>query len=321
MTSTTALSIVPPKAITQSADAFALLDEYLAVLDEQVAAGAISAATRDTYASGIAKFVDFAVSRHAITGDIIMAWVALLRQAAYKPATVNTWLSGVRSFFRWAESEQRVAYNPAKGVKGSRRASSKRRHKRDRLTDSEVLRVLAQPGESDAGTRDRAYLALRAYTGARDIELHRADLADFTTRGNRAILNVHGKGHAEADDFVVLVPEAESALRDWLVIRGDKPGPLFTSLSNRSRSGRLSLRAIRWLVKKYYAAAGVTGDNKTSHSLRHSAITNAIEHGAPIQKAQSMARHEDVSTTAIYFHETDRIEHPAEEYIRYENSQ
>lgn len=31
-----------------------------------------------------------------------------------------------------------------------------------------------------------------------------------------------------------------------------------------------------------------------------------------------MARHEDVSTTAIYFHEEDRLSQPAEAYIRYE---
>mgnify|MGYP001594548589 CR=1 FL=1 len=55
----------------------------------------------------------------------------------------------------------------------------------------------------------------------------------------------------------------------------------------------------------------------TPHSLRHTAITKAVKRGAPVQKGQAMARHANISTTMIYYHETDRVENPAEEYIQY----
>jgi len=96
-------------------------------------------------------------------------------------------------------------------------------------------------------------------------------------------------------------------------------GALFTSLSNRGRDERLSLRAIRGIVKAAYKAAGVVGKNKTTHSLRHTAITTAVKRGAPVQKVQAMARHANISTTMIYYHETDRVENPAEEFIQYTN--
>jgi len=63
----------------------------------------------------------------------------------------------------------------------------------------------------------------------------------------------------------------------------------------------------------------VRGKGKTTHSLRHTAITSAVKHDALIEKTRSMAHHSSIDTTLIYYHEADRIENPAEEYIRYEN--
>ena len=178
--------------------------------------------------------------------------------------------------------------------------------------------MLALPDpKTHTGARNLAILALMAYTGARTVEVHRADLADLRTEKGRLILDVTGKGHTEADSVVVLAnPRVEAALHDWLSMRGDKPGPLFTSLSDRSNGERLSLRALRGIVKDYFRLAGVIG-NKTTHSLRHTAISKAILRGAPVQKVQSMARHKSVDTTMIYFHEVDRLENPAEAFIDY----
>ncbi len=46
----------------------------------------------------------------------------------------------------------------------------------------------------------------------------------------------------------------------------------------------MTTRGIRGMVKKRYMQASIVGGNKTTHSLRHSAITNAIRRGAvPLQ--------------------------------------
>lgn len=133
------------------------------------------------------------------------------------------------------------------------------------------------------------------------------------------VLRVQGKGHIESDDLIVIAHrEAQTALYEWLSERGQTAGALFTSLSHRSRDERLSRSYIRRLVKSYYRAAGVVGDNKRTHSLRHTAATNAIQHGASLQQTQAMLRHANLATTMIYFHETQRIENPAEQFIEYE---
>ena len=62
--------------------------------------------------------------------------------------------------------------------------------------------------------------------------------------------------------------------------------------------------------------AGLTG-NKTTHSLRHTAIANTIRHNAPIQKVKGMSRHSSLDTLMIYYHEVDRLTEPAEKFISY----
>jgi integrase/recombinase XerD len=265
------------------------------------------------------KFLAWAREGGTVTDDTIRGWKAVLLTEGRKPATVNTWLAGVRAFFTWAVAARRLAYNPAAGVKGAGRKGTSQSHKRDTLTDDEVRRVLAAPDfKTTQGKRDRAILSTMAYTAARTSDLNRADLDDLRTEAGRLVLHVTGKGRAEADELIVIAhPEAAAAMHDWLSARGEMPGPLFTSFSNNNQHGRLSLPAYRAMWQVVKRAAGVRGRTKTLHSLRHTAITNAIRHGAPIQKAQAMARHANIQTTMIYYHEQDRLDSPAEDYIKY----
>jgi len=53
----------------------------------------------------------------------------------------------------------------------------------------------------------------------------------------------------------------------------------------------------------------------TPHSLRHSAATIAIEHGAPLHQVQDMLRHADIQTTMLYTHNKERITNAAEHRI------
>ena len=251
-----------------------------------------------------------------VTPVDVREWRDELREG-YAVQTVNLRLSAVRRFYAWLIEEGAPILNPAANVRGASRRGKSRRHKRDELSASEVLAVLDTCDESELGKRDRGILAVMAYCALRTIEVQRAELGDLATRDGRSVLWVHGKGRAEADDFVVLPPAADEALRAWLVERGSDKGPLFRSLSRQNPGDRLSSRAIRGMVKDRFHRAGIVNGGKTTHSLRHSAISNAIRNGATPLQVQAIPRHQSFDTTLNYYHEISRTEKPAEDLIDY----
>lgn len=317
-----ALTVAPPAKLQGQADVYALLDRWLDYLKAQVAAGTLSNDTRATYERGAGRFIDWCFNKNlrAVSNTVILDWLADLR-AGYSIGSANTWLSGVRAFFAWAVGAGALTHNPCSGIKGLSRRNAWGHHKRDALTNAEMKRLLKHfTGATPADKRNRALVALMAYNALRSVEIHRANVEHLKTVSGKLVLMVHGKGQVEASDLVVLAhPAAIEAVHDWLAELKRDTGPLFVSLSDRSPGARLSLSAIRWIVKAAYAECGIVGKDKTTHSLRHSAITNAIRNQAPIQKVQTMARHADISTTMIYFHETDRVEHPAEDFVSYDS--
>jgi len=277
-----------------------------------------SEATLESYRRGLCRFSKY-LAENGITNPTPadISEFRVYELATYSAQTVNLTLSAVRSFYRYLVAVGAMPYSIASDVKGAKRAKANQ-HKRSELSAGEVLDVLATCDDSVEGIRDRAIITLMAYCGLRAVEVQRANLDNLKING-RMTLWVQGKGRAEADEFVVIPRDQEIVLRRWLVERkklGDDPA-LFVSLSKRNQGERLSTRAIRNLVKEHYHAAGVDDDTKTTHSLRHSAITSAIRHGATPMQVQAMARHASFDTTLNYVHEVNRLDSPAEDLIKY----
>lgn len=307
-----ALAKVERGAISRASDLAAMWSQSLAL---EVEAGNLSEATAATYRRGLRKFVEWGQGDPERASDhAIKEWLASLRAGGASQNAISVWFAGVRSFFAWAVSERRLDVDPTHGVRRGRRSGTKDSHKHEMLTDDEMLRVLS----SSLSPRDRAIVHLLAYTGARGVELYRADVEDLKTEAGELVLMVRGKGRLEKDERVVIASaDAKRAVYDYLAERQAHTGPLFTSESNRSEGARLSSRSMRQIVRKILDAAGVTSRNKTTHSFRHSAITSAIRNGASLLDAQAMARHSDPATTQIYFHQIKRIEDAAERRINY----
>ncbi len=287
-------------------------------LDLRVAGGELAVTTSVGYRIGLRKLREWmtTLGEPQITADVIRRWKADLLTDGYKPGSVNLWLAGVKGFTAWAKRAGHTNHDPAEDVDGAKRRGANKRHARQAFDDTEMQRLLAHARTMPA--RERCYLMLRAYCGVRDIELHRADVGDLRTEGGKRVLAKTMKGHSEADDVAVIAhPDAIHALLDWLAERGMEPGPLFTSGSKRNLGGRWSQSAIRRMIGEVRKATGVYVPNKTSHSIRHSAATNALRHGKSIRDVQAMLGHARVDTTMIYAHEIERVENAAEEAIDY----
>ena len=301
-------------------DSFDLIGSWL----EACKADDASDATIIAYRTGIEVWVDW-LSSHIPVGPVMPPDVEAFRTALkrkYGPKTINLRLSAVKSFYRWMVTTGRLPVSPAAMIKSARVPDSQM-HKRDELADDEVLRVLATCDITNPiGTRDMAIVTLMAYGGLRQIEVRRANLGDLKTQAGRMTLTVSAKRRTRV---VVVKQDREGVIRDWLAARSkvarlDADLPLFVSFSRRDLGQRLSTSAIRRMVKTRYAQAGVVGARKSTHSLRHSAITRVIRYGGSPLQTQEFAGHSSFDTTLIYHHEVKRLEHPAEDLIEYQSA-
>lgn len=290
-----------------------MLAEWHAYLMAAIASGDVTDDTATTYRNSVRKFTAWLESTGA--PSVTPKTVAEFKQAMLakaKPASVNVWLSGVRAFYTWAVEAGHMPANPARDVKGAKRRGANKTHKRDRLTDAEAARLLTLP----LPAREHAILALKLYTGVRDVEVRRAMLADLSTRNGHKVLMIRGKGHSDADEFVIVNAKCDDALAAWLAVRGSRPGPLFTSMSDKNKGGTISASALRDTMRAAFKQAGITEASKTSHSTRHTVITKVGRLAGP-QAAQDVARHADPRTTLIYMHTDSRLENAAEELVDY----
>lgn len=244
-----------------------------------------------------------------------------------KPNTVKQYLQSVRQFFSWLASEG-VYQNVASNVHAPKVKTDS--HRKDALTASEVLtietsienhawsrQIAAEEAEKDRngkvqrsqeqGLRLKAMYLLAVNAGLRTIEISRANVKDFETKGGQAWLYIWGKGHAEPDQKKPICPEVAVAIKDYLLSRTDKPtgeSPLFVSTGNRSGGQRIAPTTISTILKRAMQQAGFDSERLTAHSLRHTAGNNVRKiTGNNIYETQKYMRHSNPATTEIYMHD------------------
>lgn len=275
-----------------------------------------SVETKRVYKNALSKFIDWADDL-PVTTPIIRTYKTYLLNTGLTPNTVSVYLAAIKQFLSYLVEKGAMLYNAAREI---RRPRVPRTHQRDALT-SLAARQLLESIQRDSlkGSRDYAVTNLMLRTGIREIEVSRALVGDIAEKEGERILELHGKGRDSKDSFVILTEEAYQPIADYLALRPDicPSSPLFASAGNRSR-GKLSTRAIRKVISSYMEKSGLKTKRITPHSLRHTAITLAIEggNGNNLIQVQQMARHVNISTTLGYFHEFQRLKNAAEYCIK-----
>ncbi len=149
---------------------------------------------------------------------------------------------------------------------------------------------------SNLGVRDAALLAVLT-VGLRRSEVTHLALSDFKPR-SRSLTIRSAKG--EKERIVYLPTEAVQVVKDWLVIRGYEPGPLFYPLDrgHNIRRRLLSEQGILRALQRRSLQADV--DTFTPHDLRRTFISNLLDAGADIVTISKLAGHTSPSTTSKY---------------------
>ena len=272
--------------------------------------------TVKSYKSGVKRFLAF-MAENGIKNpnrDSVIAFKNSMLEHGRKPTTVSSYLSALRRFFSWAESEA-LYPDITKGVKAPKIS---RAHKKDCFTGNQIKGILANFDTNTLeGARNYALFSLMTCTGLRTIEISRAKIEDIRSECGVPVLYVQGKGRTEKADFVKIPERIENALKNYLKLRGkvDATEALFSSLSDRNFGQSLTTTSISRICKMAMKEAGFNSSRLTAHSLRHTAVTLALMNGAELADVQAFARHSSINTTLSYSHAVNRLKSGIENSI------
>ena len=233
-----------------------------------------------------------------VNKDVIVGYLAQLRERGYASSTIARKVAALKSFCHFLLTEGAVREDPTTTLDSPK---VKKRLPRT-LTNDDVERLLAAPTR-EAGPkaqRDLALLELLYATGMRVSELVTLRVDDVNLVAGIARVR-HGKGDKER--IIPIHERAIAALRDYiergrpsLVKTGEDKGALF--LNHR---GQQLTRQGTWLIIKEYAQVAGIQAVVTPHMLRHSFATHMLEsQKATLADVQHFLGHANISTTQIY---------------------
>jgi integrase/recombinase XerD len=256
--------------------------------------------SKDLYRRTLQQYLNWVDEKYYSLADItrveILEYKEKLLNSGMSSLTVGSYITSVRRFYEWAESNKYYP-NVAKGIKTPKR---KQQFRKQPLLPAQATELLNY--YQDKAPRDYAIINLLLRTGLRTIEVIRANVEDIVFKGSQRVLLVHGKGRDEKDNFVLLTDKAFKPIEEYLATRGkvSPTDPLFISTSNNSKGDRLTTRTISSIAKEGLRAIGLDNKSFTAHSLRHTTAVNILRAGGSIETAQFTLRHTSPATTQIY---------------------
>jgi integrase len=166
------------------------------------------------------------------------------------------------------------------------------------LTAEQVRSLIAAcDGSSPERRRDRAILLLLARLGLRAGDVARLRVADI--EWETGTLRVSGKGRyqvrlplpQEVGDAIIDYVECRppACASDHIFVRNIAPFRPFIGGDGVSS-----------VVRRAMKRAGVVTPAKGAHALRHTAATEMLRHGVPLDQIALVLRHRGIDTTAYY---------------------
>lgn len=301
-----------PEAVSTPATMFPHAPSIVTLDDLRVAhAGSFrSDNTRDAYRRDIDAYIDFATTHGAPAFPaqrvVVDAWCRAMEaqvdeqgRRTISDATITRRLGALSSLHAYAIAEGVVDANPVANVRRPPRADTSPTHGLDR---DEARRFVAAADQM--GDRTALLVRLLLHNGLRVSEALQLRVEDISEQRGHVVVLVTGKGSRKS-----VIPLNDPTQRALDRVVGDRS----TGFVLQTESGRpLDRHNVAKLVARIAERAGIT-KRISPHSLRHSAITAALDAGVPLRDVQDFARHADPRTTRRY----DRNAHGLDRHATY----
>ncbi len=274
----------------------AALDGYLSYL----AARGTSPNTQKAYLADLADLLSFLdAGKRNLDLEALRDWMWRLSDAGASKATIARKTSSAKAFTAYLFERGELSQDPGLRLRAPKLDRSLPKVASERALDEVFARLVSQATpDNPSGLRDLCAFELLYATGMRVSELAGLDRSDIDF--SRRLVRVTGKGNKQR--MLPYGAQASKALDDWIRIgRGEfetsqSPDALLLS----SRGKRVGVRQLYSLVANQLAetSTGKAGP----HTLRHSAATHLLDHGADLRAVQEILGHASLATTQIYTH-------------------
>lgn len=275
------------------------------------------------YKSDLLKFESWRTGRD-ITKSLVEDYASYLQRAGYAPATINQNLAAIRWWARRVtdfiedyasgEAAALIAKQAAR-VLTVRNVENNEEEQRGRHLDIEELAALLAACDADpspAGRRDKAIVWLAYSNGLRRQTLCDLDLANLELTEQGAKIRYTSKRKKKG--YAHLMGDAWQAMREWLDLRGNEPGPIFVQVNKSDRivipEQPLSGEAIRKWLKVRFLESGLE-KNMTWHTFRYTFAGNLLDEGYDISTVQALMLHASPAQTAKYDRRKERHQQEA----------
>src|SRR3954470_12059343 len=244
-----------------------------------------------------------------VTPDHVKLYKRALLEAGRTSATVARRLSVLRGTYKQLAAKGLVSWETAQDI-GAVKAPQVQKNSTPSLTQRQAVALLeAIPGDTLQGIRDLALMSVFFLTGCRVSAVTAACVGHLETDGVEHFLHVTEKRARKRRKSLLDAARPVLAYVARAGIAEDREGPLFRPMRPDGAGfvRRHLDRKTPWrLVKKYCEAAGIDpkrlgGRGIGIHSLRKTAINDAIRNGATMHEVREFAGHADIRTTEVYF--------------------
>lgn len=237
-----------------------------------------------------------------VTKENLLLCIGQLSKQKKAAASINRFISAVRTLFAYGLRFKYIQKNPAlemKTVKMPKRIPNF-------MTQAEVDAICHEPVKNELlwKNRDFAIMTMLYSSGCRISEITNLKLDDFLDNYRSAV--VTGKGNKQRR--VYFAQESRNALKIYLedrkkIIEANGISNPTRQLFVNQKGKPLTVNGLRFIIAKYSGTEG-TNYHVNPHAFRHTFATTMIGNGADVRIVQEMLGHSSISTTQRYAHVT-----------------
>ncbi len=238
---------------------------------------------------------EFEHGLEAVDSSLLNDFIRWVNEAGLNERSQSRIISGIRSFFHFMMTDERISADPARMLEGPRSG----RKLPVVLSVDEIDMLLSNIDLSKPeGRRNKAMLEVLYSCGLRVSELTHMKISDIFR--DQGFVRIIGKGNKER-----LVPISNMALEQIDHYLPDRNSMLNIDRGNTdilflNRRGKMLSRVMVFTVIKQLAERSGLRKPISPHTFRHSFATHLVNGGADLRAVQEMLGHESIVTTEIY---------------------